>query len=143
MENVNILGERIKAKRKEFGLSYTALAQLAGISKAHLHQIEKGDCPRPSAAVLYEIATALETTIEYLLGHDEVGVIDPDGPHCGKCIHLGVCISEIVIDVEANYLARMPWFTNRKGRLLAGFHMVLGRTCSRFKVPEEGGGDGE
>lgn len=71
------LGERMKAARSEKGLSVAELARLAEVSKAYIHQIENGDCQRPSAQVLFGIATVLETSVAHLLGKG------PSGPESG------------------------------------------------------------
>jgi transcriptional regulator with XRE-family HTH domain len=62
------LAERVATARRQKGLSVAKLAELAGVSKAYVHQIEKGECPRPSAQVLFNIAAALGTSIAHLLG---------------------------------------------------------------------------
>lgn len=63
-----ILAKRIKEAREDKGLSVAELARLADVSKAYIHQIENGECPRPSAEVLFRIATSLGTSIAFLLG---------------------------------------------------------------------------
>lgn len=50
------------------GLSVPALAAKAEVSKGYLWQLENGEDPNPSLAVLMRIATALETTVADLLG---------------------------------------------------------------------------
>jgi len=60
------LGERLKAARGEMPVA--KLAELAGVSKAYIHQIENGECQRPSAQVLFSIATITGTSVAYLLG---------------------------------------------------------------------------
>lgn len=62
------LGERIATARKAKEMSVAQLADLAGVSRAYLHQMENGDCKRPSAQVMYDIATVLETSVAHLLG---------------------------------------------------------------------------
>lgn len=62
------LGERVATARRTNSLSVAQLADLAGVSRAYLHQIESGDCKRPSAQVLYNLATVLGTSIAHLLG---------------------------------------------------------------------------
>lgn len=61
------LNDRIKQRREEKGLTAIELAQRAEISKGYLSEIESGRAPRPSADVLYRIATALGTTVADLL----------------------------------------------------------------------------
>ncbi len=67
------LGERIRQRRKEKQITAAGLARQAGISKSYLSAIEKGaPTPRPSAEMLYHLATVLGTTVEDLL-EKEVG----------------------------------------------------------------------
>lgn len=62
------VGQRIKLRREERGITGAELARRAGISKGYLSEIENGQASRPSADVLHRIATALETTVADLLG---------------------------------------------------------------------------
>jgi len=63
------LGEHIRARRRERGLTAATLAELAQISRAHLSEIERGHVVNPSAAVLQRLADALGTTTADLLGN--------------------------------------------------------------------------
>ncbi len=65
------LGEHIRARRQERGLTAAALARSARISRAHLSEIERGHVANPSSAVLLRLAEALETTTASLLGVTE------------------------------------------------------------------------
>lgn len=65
-----ILAKRVKEAREDKGLSVAELAKIADVSKAYIHQIENGECPRPSAEVLFRIATSLGTSIAFLLGKE-------------------------------------------------------------------------
>ncbi len=76
-EETKALGARITAARADKGISVARLAELAGVSKAYMHQIENGDCARPSAQVLFNIARVLNTSIAHILGHG------PKGPEPG------------------------------------------------------------
>jgi transcriptional regulator with XRE-family HTH domain len=67
-EEAKALGRRVAEARRSRGLSVAKLAEAAGVSKAYVHQIENGDCPRPSAQVLFDIAQVLGTSIAHLLG---------------------------------------------------------------------------
>ncbi len=62
------LGARVAEARKRKNLTLSELADLAGVSKAYLYQLEKGECPRPSAQVLFNIASHVDTSIAQLLG---------------------------------------------------------------------------
>lgn len=62
------MGKRIASQRQVKGLSVPDLAGAAGISKGYLWQLENGEEPNPSVAVLTKIADALETTVAELLG---------------------------------------------------------------------------
>lgn len=77
-EATRALGERITAARTAKGVSVAQLAELAGVSKAYMHQIENGECKRPSAQVMFDIANVLGTSVGYLLGRT------PDTPEPGK-----------------------------------------------------------
>lgn len=62
------MGQEIKRRREEQGLSLTDLARLAGVSKGYLSEIENNPSARPSAATLFKIASALGTSVGELLG---------------------------------------------------------------------------
>jgi transcriptional regulator with XRE-family HTH domain len=59
------LGRRLSQLREGRGLSQTQLADMAGIGRAHLSQIENG-AVAVRIDTLYAIATALEMTLEEL-----------------------------------------------------------------------------
>ena len=65
---MSILGDTLKCRRGERGLSLAELARRVGISKGYLHSIESGDTKNPSAEILFRIANELGTTIADLLG---------------------------------------------------------------------------
>ncbi len=65
-----ILGTRIRQRREEKGLTAAELARQAQISKGYLSEIESGSAARPSADILYRLATALGTSIADLLGKE-------------------------------------------------------------------------
>ena len=59
------LGRRLSALRKRRGLSQTQLADMAGIGRAHLSQIENG-AVAARIDTLYAIAEVLELKLEGL-----------------------------------------------------------------------------
>lgn len=55
---VNSLGETIKNRRKELGITQPHLAELAGISTNTLYKLERGQS-NPSLEVLHKLAEVL------------------------------------------------------------------------------------
>ncbi|AXI10408.1 helix-turn-helix domain-containing protein [Oceanobacillus sp. 143] len=67
MENIiNIIGNNIGKIRKENGYSFDQLAQLTGVSKSMLAQIEKGQ-KTPTVTTLWKIASGLNVTPSLLM----------------------------------------------------------------------------
>ena len=60
------LGRRLSGIREKRGLSQTQLADMAGIGRAHLSQIENG-AVAVRVDTLYAIAQALDMTLEEML----------------------------------------------------------------------------
>jgi transcriptional regulator with XRE-family HTH domain len=63
------IGKRVKAMRKEHGLSLDTLAANTDMSKAGIWQIERGRS-EPGAATLLRLSIALRCTIDYLVKGD-------------------------------------------------------------------------
>src|ERR1700730_11882099 len=67
------LAERIKLRREQKGISAAELARAAGISTGYMSEIEAAGPSkpvRPSADLLYRVATALGTSVADLLEKD-------------------------------------------------------------------------
>jgi len=62
------VGQRIRDLRERRGMSLTALADAAGVSKSYLHDLENDVIVKPSADFAYSIAQVLDTTVAQLLG---------------------------------------------------------------------------
>lgn len=66
------LGDRIRKKRTDLGLSQTQLANKVGYtSRSTVNKIESG-ARQPTAKDLPKIAEALDTTVDYLLNGIEI-----------------------------------------------------------------------
>jgi transcriptional regulator with XRE-family HTH domain len=77
-QQVEALGEFIRAQRKLANLSLRELAAMADVSNAYLSQIERG-LHEPSVRVLRSIAQALELSSSMVFS--KAGLIDSDpGP---------------------------------------------------------------
>ena len=65
------LGRRIADLRRSKGISQLCLAEMADISKEHLSNLERGN-KLPSAKTLAQIASALDVSLDTLVGVDNV-----------------------------------------------------------------------
>lgn len=65
------VGERIKRRRKQIGITADALGEAIGRSRATIYKYEKGDIENLSHTLLIPLAKALRTTPEYLLGYED------------------------------------------------------------------------
>jgi transcriptional regulator with XRE-family HTH domain len=66
MELLSIIGERIRAKRQEMGMSQEFFANLAEIDRTYMTGVENGK-RNISILMLLKIATALNVKMEDLL----------------------------------------------------------------------------
>ncbi|WP_164508979.1 helix-turn-helix domain-containing protein [Clostridium rectalis] len=72
IENTNnILGERIKKRREELGLTMEDLAVKIGVSKSSIYYLENGT-NKPRLDTLQQISEQLHCSISYLIGEDEI-----------------------------------------------------------------------
>lgn len=64
------IGDRIKQRRKQLGMSAETLAEKIGKSAATVYRYEKGDIAKVDSEIIMPIAEALETSPAYLMGWD-------------------------------------------------------------------------
>jgi transcriptional regulator with XRE-family HTH domain len=64
------IGERVKLRREELGLSVDELATILNKSRATIYRYESNDIENMSIKILEPLAKALRTTQSYLLGLD-------------------------------------------------------------------------
>ena len=75
------IGERIRRFRDDSGLTLSALAVKAGVSKGYLHRLESDIVDvRPSGKTLYALAEALGVTMSDLLGRRLLAPAQADVP---------------------------------------------------------------
>lgn len=65
------VGERIKARRKEIGISADVLAERIGVSRSTIFRYENGSIEKLPLPSLEPIARALHTSVQYLMGWDD------------------------------------------------------------------------
>lgn len=74
MDAIHIrVGRNLQRIRKQRGLSLERAADLTGVSKGMLHQIERGET-QPTVTTLWKIATGLNISFSSLLKDDEAAV---------------------------------------------------------------------
>lgn len=61
------MGERIKARRCELGLSQEELANRAGVSRVQISNLERGESKNIQSKTALAIAEALDTTAAWIL----------------------------------------------------------------------------
>lgn len=66
------VGERIKQRRKELGISADDLGKVLGKDRSTVFRYEKGDIEKLPVDILQPIAAALHTTPEYLMGWEQI-----------------------------------------------------------------------
>lgn len=64
--NMTDIGNRIRDRRKELGLTQTDIHEKCGIASGALSQMESGS-RTPSALTLYKLSTALDCTTDWLI----------------------------------------------------------------------------
>lgn len=72
--NMTAFGDKLRALRKQEGLSLDRLAALTSSSKSYLWELENREIPLPSGEKLAALADALNTTVDALI-NDKV---EPD-----------------------------------------------------------------
>lgn len=100
-------GERIRARRKELGITADALAEQIGVSRSTMFRYENGFIEKMPMNNLVPIARALHTTVGYLMGWDEEKDAPAPGTE-GKCetevMHYFESLSEDRKAEALNYL---------------------------------------
>jgi transcriptional regulator with XRE-family HTH domain len=66
------IGDRIKAQRQRRRFTQDELARRAGLTQAHVSQLEAGARENPQANVVLALARALDCSTDYLLGMYEL-----------------------------------------------------------------------
>ncbi|MCM1057928.1 MAG: helix-turn-helix domain-containing protein [Firmicutes bacterium] len=63
--------ERIKARRKELGLSADNIADALGVSRATIYRYESADIEKLPTTIIEPLAKILHCSIAYLMGWEE------------------------------------------------------------------------
>lgn len=133
------IGERIKARRKQLGMSADTLAELIGKSPATVYRYENGDISGVDSRVLLPIADALHTSPAYLMGWDEISDnLGSDSPASKHLYEISDKFKSPMIEAMNRAMQRMTLKEQQK--------MVdVGKALfpNRFIEQQEGSTDGE
>lgn len=113
------MGERIRHRRKELGVTAKALARSAGLSASYLSQLEHGKHAQPSLDVLSALAAALETTLGELLVDPPIVVL-PAVPAA-----LSSLAAELGLDPGTTTMLSAIQLDGRQPRTREGWLLVL------------------
>lgn len=109
--------------RRQRGLSLDKLAEMSGVSKAMIGQIERGDS-NPTVNTLWKIAAALHVPLSRLTGETDATI---------KLVRF----QEIVPFHSADGLLTFPLFPFDQQSLFEAFHVQLDAACSHQSEPHE------
>lgn len=98
--------ERLKALCKEQGITITQLERDCGISAGYLCKIDKH---KPNAELLKRVATALNTTVAYLMGDEEEMPFNFDPKHLDM-IEMFESLTE---EDKDHFMAMLSAFANK------------------------------
>lgn len=73
-----VLGDKIRAARKQQKLTLEELADKAGASKSYIWELENRPVVRPSAEKISRIADSLNVTVEFLLDDEQHTLTESD-----------------------------------------------------------------
>lgn len=77
------IGQRIKARREELGISVDELAHRLGKHRATIYRYESNEIGTLPTSVLEPLCVVLETTPAYLMGWEDETPEEPDSPPPG------------------------------------------------------------
>ena len=80
-----VFAQRLTGLLKEKGVSQKELAELVGVTEASISRYMNSE-RIPKSEIIANIATALHTTSDYLLGTEKEGNIDTDYPKIVRLI---------------------------------------------------------
>lgn len=99
------IGQRIKERRKELGMSADTLGEKLGKNRATIYRYENGDIENLPLDILDPIAKALRTTPQYLMGWNEKIEKDPVGT---AELHFEILMDEDLQDIFEDFKKLTP-----------------------------------
>lgn len=116
------IGQRIKARRKELGVSADKLAEMLGKDRSTVFRYEKGDIENLPLDILEPIAKALKTTPAYIMGWEEIQ-------------KKGDTLSDIVLKMnkDENFMSIVEKLYRLDAKQLNGASQILNAFLQQFE----------
>ncbi len=121
--------DRLKEKRIEAGLKQVELAEIIGISDRTIQNYEAGTSKPKNFDLVYKIAQALDTTIDYLLDNNDNLALKAHKKGGAKCardireltsevsgLFSGGSLSEDEIDAAMKAINEAYWISKEKNK---------------------------
>lgn len=122
----SIIGKNLNKIRKQKNLSLDKAAELTGVSKAMLAQIEKG-ASNPTVSTLWKIATGLNVSFSYFMEEEDTEITH-------------ICHSEIKPIIENDEKMKVyPLFAYDNTRRFEVFNIELEVGCNHKSLPHNEG----
>ena len=127
MKNFNlIIGKNLNNIRKQKNLSLDKVAELTGVSKGMLAQIEKG-VSNPTVTTLWKIATGLNVAFSYFMEEEEREIVY-------------ICHNDIKPIIESDAKMKVyPLFPYDNNRKFEVFTIELEAGCNHQSLPHNEG----
>ena len=135
------IGQMIQERRNKLGITQERLAEIAGVSRPYINQIESRGGERIGAEVLYWICIALGESIDDFMYNyktqDDLGACSNIGAHTwthdseGKKI-CGVCKTEEKADIE--WVSKLP-----NGKVVTFMKGYLPKEPQRWRTGQHSG----
>lgn len=78
LTNPEIIGQRIKLRRKELGISIAQIATLTDLTRPTVHRYENGDIKKIKLPTLEKLASILKVDLNWLIGDDDTPPLSVD-----------------------------------------------------------------
>ena len=73
LPRMNAIGKNVKRIREKKNIGIVELAELSGISRQYIYELETGTANKPSVDVASDLASALDVSLFELLGGNKGG----------------------------------------------------------------------
>ena len=107
------LGETLKEARELVPLTLRQVEEATGISNAYLSQLENNKIKKPSASVLYKLATIYNVELDNFLG--SAGIIEKYTPSQSRLLkNIAFSAGKLTSEEEEELLKYLKYLRSRK-----------------------------